>query len=85
MGYLLHRMPILSATDVHTDVGKLMELNGCGFWVESGDLNGYNEKIEYLMNKKDQIFQMGENGYKYLLSNYEVSVTYNAIMAHFNK
>ena len=85
MGYLLHRMPILSATDVHTDVGKLMELNGCGFWVESGDLNGYNEKIEYLMNKKDQIFQMGENGYKYLLSNYEVSVTYNAIMAHSNK
>lgn len=83
MGYLLHKMPILSATDIHTDAGKLIEENNCGFWVESGDLKAFNNKLEYIISHKEQIQVMGNNGYNYLISNYEVSVTYNAIMSHF--
>lgn len=83
MGYLLHRMPVLSATDPVTDVGTLVEENGCGFWVESGDLAKFNDCIEWFVVNQDQLGQMGEKAYSYLLENYEVSVTYNAIMRHF--
>jgi len=85
MGYLLHHMPVLSATDPVTDVGKLVEQNGCGFWVESGDLEKFNEKVEWFVNNKSLLPDLGEKAFKYLLDNYEVSVTYNAIMKHFNK
>lgn len=85
MGYLLHHMPILSATDPVTDVGKLVEQNGCGFWVESGELEKFNEKVEWFVENKSMIPEMGERAYKYLLDYYEVSVTYNAIMKHFKK
>ena len=83
MGYLLHHMPILSATDTATDVGKLVEQYGCGYWVENGDLKGFNERVEWFVNNKPLIRQMGEKAYDFLLENYEVSVTYNAIMKHF--
>lgn len=83
MGYLLHHMPILSATDTATDVGKLIEQNGCGYWVENGDIRGFNEKVEWFVSNRFLIPEMGKKAYDYLLENYEVSVTYNAIMKHF--
>ena len=83
MGYLLHKMPVLSATDPVTDVGKLVEQNGCGYWVESGDLKLFNEKVEYFVTHKDEIPIMGEKAYQFLIDNYEVSVTYKAIVSHF--
>ena len=83
MGYLLHRMPILFATDSATDVGKIVEENGCGFWVESGQLNEFNEKIEYFVNNRSEMPRMQENAFHLLEEKYDVSVTYNAIMSHF--
>lgn len=85
MGYLLHKMPVLSATDPVTDVGTLIEENGCGFWVESGDLTKFNGRIEWFINHQDQLQPMGEKAHQYLIDNYDVQVTYDAIMQHFNK
>lgn len=84
MGYLLHRMPVLSATDTATDVGKLVELNGCGYWVENGNLEGFNQKVEWFISNKPLLPIMGKKAYDFLMDNYEVSVTYNAIMKHFS-
>lgn len=83
MGYLLHRMPILFATDKVTDVGRIVEDNGCGYWVESGDLETFNDRIERLVSNKHQLSTMGEKAYQLLQKNYDVSVSYNAIMSHF--
>lgn len=83
MGYLLHHMPILFATDTATDAGKIVEAGGCGFWVESGNLEGFNEKVDFFVNHKEQIPMMGENAFNLLVDRYEVSVSYNTIVSHF--
>lgn len=83
MGYLLHRMPILFATDTATDVGRIVEENGCGFWVESGQLKEFNERIEYFVNNRSEMPVMQEKAFRLLKEKYDVSVTYNAIMSHF--
>lgn len=83
MGYLLHRMPILFATDPVTDVGRIVEENGCGFWVESGQLDEFNSKIAFFVNHREAIPAMQKNAFKLLSEQYEVSVTYKAIISHF--
>ena len=83
LGYLLHKMPVLLATDVNTDVGRLVQDNGCGFWVESGELVDFNRKVQYFISNPDKIEIMGEKGYKFLLDGYEVSRTYQVIASHF--
>lgn len=85
MGYLLHKMPILFATDPVTDVGRIVEQAGCGFWVESGQLEDLNKRIELLVTNKEIIKDMGEKAYQLLINKYEVSVSYNIIISHFNK
>lgn len=83
LGYLLNKMPVLMAIDKSTDVGKIVENNKCGFWVESGDLVRFNEKIDFFINNKNSIKIMGENGYKMLVDGYGVNRTYETIMRHF--
>ena len=65
-------MPVLLATDINTDVGKIAEDNGFGFWCENGDI----ERFEKLMDKFSDlstIKKMGQRGYEFLVDNYQVS------------
>lgn len=83
MGYLLHKMPILFATDTATDAGRIVEEGGCGFWVESGNLEGFNEKVDFFVKQKNLIPMMGEKAFVLLSEKYDVSVSYNTIVSHF--
>ena len=80
LSYLENKMPILAATDINTDFGKIIVDADCGFWVKSGDLIEYNKKLQYFVNKPLIINKMGEMGYKLLVNNYTVDITYNKII-----
>ena len=83
LGYLLHKMPIIFATDPITDVGRIAEENGCGFWIESGQLDEFNNRVDSLVNNRIAIPDMREKAFRLLKEQYEVSVSYNAIISHF--
>jgi len=83
LSYLDKKMPILCATDTNTDIGKLAEQNGYGYWCESDDVNKFNECVQKYLDNKDLIKNMGEKGYEFLLNNYTVDISYNIIMKHF--
>ena len=83
LSYLEYKMPIIAATDVNTDIGKLAENNGYGFWSESGDIEAFASNVERLL-QPDVISQMGQNGYNYLLANYTVDKSYAIIMEKLN-
>ncbi len=70
LSYLENRMPVLLATDPNTDIGKIAEENGFGFWCLNGDLKSFMANIDRI-TKADRI-TMGEQGLKYLLNNYTV-------------
>ncbi len=82
LSYLENRIPIMMATDVNTDIGAIAEENGYGLWVESGDLENFDKKLDTILVDAQLRKEMGENGYQFLLDNYTVEHTANKILSH---
>ena len=70
LSYLENSMPVLLATDVNTDIGRIAEVNGYGLWTESGNLDTFMEFIAWMSENREQIKVMGKKGYSYLLSRF---------------
>lgn len=82
LGYMNSKIPILAATDKHTDLRDIIMNGQLGFWSEHGDIKSFRNNIIQLLDKQERRI-LGENAYMYLKENYEVKKTYNTIMQHF--
>lgn len=80
LSYLENKMPILCATDPNTDIGRISEENGYGFWCESNSVNAFTTILEKMIHSDRKV--MGEKGFDFLKKNYLVENTYNVIMSH---
>lgn len=80
LSYLENKMPVLCATDVNTDIGKIAEENGYGYWCESVKPEDFTALVNKMLASDRKA--MGERGYEYLKNNYLVEHTYNAIISH---
>ena len=81
LSYLEYKMPVVCATDVNTDIGKIAEENGYGYWCESVKSEGFTALVDKMLTS--DMKAMGERGYEFLKKNYLVENTYNVIMKHF--
>lgn len=82
LSYMQASMPVLAATDVNTDIGKVLEEGKFGYWCESGDIDEFNNRVQELCNS-DLRKQMGFNARQYLEKNYNVKDCYETIIKHF--
>lgn len=80
LSYLEYKMPVVCATDVNTDIGKIAEENGYGYWCESVKPEDFTALVDKVLAADRKA--MGERGYEFLKQNYLVENTYNAIMRH---
>ena len=80
LSYLENKMPVVCATDVNTDIGKIAEENGYGYWCESVKPEDFTALVDKML--ASDMKAMGERGYEFLKQNYLVEHTYNAIMRH---
>ncbi|MDE7188808.1 MAG: glycosyltransferase family 4 protein [Muribaculaceae bacterium] len=78
LSYLENSMPILLATDVNTDIGRIAEREGFGFWCESGDLDKFMKNMSLLHLEKRN--EMSKTGYYYLINNYTTPKTVRDIL-----
>jgi len=83
LSYLENWMPVLCATDPNTDMGRIAEENGFGYWCESNSVEAFTAILDRMIAADRQA--MGEKGYKFLCENYTVENTYDAIVAHLNR
>ncbi len=74
-------MPIICATDRNTDIGRIAEENGYGFWCESVKPEDFTALVNKMLMSDRKA--MGERGYEFLKQNYTVQNTYDAIIKHF--
>lgn len=81
LSYLENKMPVLCATDPNTDIGRIAEENGYGYWCESNSVEAFTTILDKMISADRKA--MGEKGYAFLKENYQVANTYNAIMKHF--
>ena len=83
LSYMQASIPVLAATDVNTDLGKVIEGGEFGFWCESNDTAAFNNKVKVLCDQKMREM-MGANARRYLMENYTAKHSYEIIMRHFN-
>jgi len=83
LSYMENSLPILSATDSVTDIGIESEKNGYGFSCRNGDLKSFKFLIEKLANNDNLRKEMGQIGFKYMVDNFNVDISYKIIMKHF--
>ncbi|HLD53086.1 MAG TPA: glycosyltransferase family 4 protein [Sediminibacterium sp.] len=83
LSYMENSLPILSATDSVTDIGIESEKNGYGFSCRNGDIKSFKLLIEKLANNENLRKEMGEIGFNYMTDNFNVDLSYNIIMKHF--
>lgn len=77
LSYLENSMPVLLATDINTDMGRIAEKEGFGLWCESGDLNKFMQNMDKMI--QEAIREMGNKGYDFLINNYTVEIVSNII------
>ena len=80
LSYLENKMPVICATDVNTDIGKIAEENGYGYWCESVNPEDFTALVDKMLKSDRKV--MGEKGYQFLIENYLVEHTYNTIIKH---
>ena len=82
LSYMQASMPVLAATDEHTDIRQVMNQGNFGLWCNSQDVKQFNEKLQQLTNPLVRN-EMGKNARKYLEENYTTRHSYEIIMKHF--
>lgn len=81
LAYLQSSMPVICATDPNTDMGRIAEENGYGYWCESNNVPAFTALIDKMLASDRKA--MGQRGYEFLKANYTVQNTYDTIMKHF--
>lgn len=80
LSYLEYKMPVLCVTDSNTDVGKIAEKNGYGYWCESNSVEAFASILDKMIKADRKV--MGEKGYEFLKENYTVENCYHTIIKH---
>ena len=82
LSYLQFKLPIIAATDINSDVGKIAIDNGYGLWCESNSVEAFTQCVDDMM--ASDMKEMGEKGFQFYLNNYQTINTYNVIAKHIN-
>lgn len=82
LSYMQASMPVLAATDVNTDIGKIIEQGQFGYWCESKDVKEFNKLLLKFADESTRK-KMGSNAREYLENNYTAKHSYEIIMNHF--
>lgn len=83
LSYMQAKIPVLACTDVNTDIGKVIQENGYGWWCESNDVNAFSRIINCLSST--DLKEMGQRAFETLEELYNINVAYNVIMSHIEK
>ena len=73
LSYMQNAMPMFACTDKNTDVRQLVEEQAnCGKWCYSDDVDAFKSSIEWFVNNRDRLAELGKNGYNYMVKHFNV-------------
>lgn len=85
LSYMQAGIPVLAATDINTDIGKIITKNGFGFWCESSSVENFTQEAEKIIENKDKLGEMGNKGMEYLFRHFTAAGCVEKIMARWGK
>lgn len=78
LSYMDMEMPVLAATDINTDIGKVIEDGKFGRWCQHGDLEMFSKITDEMIDS--DLTEQGKNAKKYLLEHYTSNDSYKIMM-----
>lgn len=78
LAYMQAKLPVLTVTDISTDIGEIVEKNGFGWKCKSNSIEEFADAVDKAC-KADRVL-MGKKAYTYLSKNYIVDIAYKIIM-----
>ncbi|MBR2847493.1 MAG: glycosyltransferase family 4 protein [Clostridia bacterium] len=78
LSYMQNAMPVIACTDKVTDIGKVIEDGGFGWWCESTDAEEFTKLCDKAC--ESDLGQMGERAKICLAENYSTKRSYEIIM-----
>ena len=81
LSYMQAHLPVFAVTDPNTDIGRVIESAGFGWWCESSNADAVVRKLEEI-NETTDLESRGEKAWGYLIEKYEVGEAYRMIMKH---
>lgn len=82
LSYMQASMPVLAATDINTDIGKVVKDGNFGYWCESVDVDRFNQLVNKLCDEELRV-GLGRNAREYLEEHYSAKNSYEIIIKHF--
>lgn len=80
--YLEAGLPVISATDIHTDIPEVLRTAGCGVGVTAGDIEGFMQAVDEFVGDAEAREEMGIRARRLLEDEYTVDRSYDIITAH---
>ncbi len=78
LSYMQKSMPVIACTDLVTDLGRVIEEGGFGWWCESNDTSAFVGCVEKAL--QSDMTQMGQKGFVYLEEHYNVKNVVDVII-----
>ena len=78
LSYMQAMIPVLACTDPNTDIGKVVEQGGFGWWVGSNDSNMFAGTVSRIINEDND--EMKEKEFQYLIDHYTSDRAYQIII-----
>ena len=85
LSYMEAEIPIISATDVVTDIGTDAVRNKYGFSITNESTTEWLDAVTFLKNNPEQRVEMGKSGRRYLLENFNVQKNCEKIIEVYEK
>ncbi len=72
--YMNLRKPIIAFTDVNTDLKDIIKQSDCGWWFDAKNKSSIIEGINMICSNKELQRSKGNNGFDYLVKNFDVKI-----------
>ena len=81
LSYMQAKLPALCCTDPNTDVGRVCEEGGFGWWCSSDDPDAFGSLVDRIVT--EDLTAMGQRGFDYLNEHYTADKACRTILKHF--
>lgn len=81
LSYMQAGLPVLCCTDPNTDIGKVCDEGGFGWWCESNDVGAFIDRVTQA--SQVDLNAMGSSAAEYLRKDYRAEDSAKKILSHF--
>ncbi len=83
LSYMQAKIPVMCVTDSNTDIGRIVEDNGFGWWCKSDNVDSFADLTKTICCT--DLSEMGNKAWDFLNENYTVELSYKTIMKSFEE